>query len=309
MSTRSIIGTTDGTTFTGVYCHSDGYPSHMVRALAKIITRDGEAALPVLTGQEKRARGGETANWDCLEPEMPSADTEPPYPDFRTYVDNVPVGERDSGIVALLGHLTFDPDGEKRGQVIEGYGTVMTRNPLRFSGAVTDREADTGWCQWAYLFTDDLTVIVYEIGEGLTEVERFTRDDLAAITEDDEATCQRIRYAECGKNFSRCNHVAWAHDDTAPDESKRLGMLEWLGVEPISLDQATGAVVKGERYEFTGGGRSNGPESRRIWELSIKGGGYLPALRMDSRGRFTKTLPGVELILPPTKAEFEAARI
>lgn len=301
MSTRSIIGTTDGTTFTGIYCHFDGYPSNMVRSLAAIITRDGHDALPILLGSERRARGGETASWTSLTPEMPSPDTELPYPDRSTYLDCTPQEDIDPGILALYSHLATGSE-EKRDQMIEGYGSVMNTHSIRFSGAISDREADTGWCEWVYLFTDDLTVIVYEIGEGLTEVGRFTRNDLAAITEDDEAACERIAQAECGEDYSRCAHYAWAHDKTVPDESHRLGMREWLGLEPISLDRAIGATVKGERFEFTGGGRSNG----RTWEMSVKGGGYMPAIRMDSRGRHMRSLPGVELSFPPTKAEVRA---
>lgn len=304
MSTRSIIGTTDGTTFNGIYCHFDGYPSNMVPALAKIITRDGADALPVLTGREKRARGGVTANWDSLTPEMPSPDTELPYPDYRTYFDKVPVSERDPGLSALYVHLDSGSPDERRDQVIEGYGTVMTANPIRFSGTVTDPDVDAGLCEWAYLFTDDLTVVVYEIGDRLTEVGRFTREDLAAITEGDEEACKRIRYTECGKNFSRCCHMAWFHDETVPDESRGLGMLEWLGIEPIAPNRAIGGNIGGKRYEFTGGGKSHG----RTWEMSVKGGGYVPAIALDARGRRIKPLADVELVFPPTKAEFEAAR-
>lgn len=306
MSTRSIIGTTDGTTFEGIFCYFDGYPSHMVRALATIITRDGDAALPVLTGQEKRARGGETANWESLDPEMPSPDTELPYPNRGDYLKNVPVEDQDAGLSALYVHLDTGDPAERRDQVIEGYGTVMTRNPVRFSGTITDRDVNLGWCEWAYLFTEDLTVVVYEVlTTGLSEVGRFTRDDLKAITEGDEEACERISHAECAEDYSRCSHVAWVHAPDAPEESKHLGMREWLGLEPVSLDQAVAAVVGGTRYELTG---SSSVRSG-VLSLYLRGGDALPVAKTDKRGRATKTLPGIELVLPPTKPELAKAGV
>lgn len=281
-----------------------GYPSHMVRALATIITRDGDSALPVLTGQEKRARGGETANWDSLTPEMPSPDTELPYPDRRDYLDNVPAEDQDAGLYALYVHLDRGDTAERRDRVIEGYGTVMTNHPLRFSGTVADREADLGWCAWAYLFMEDLTVVVYDVlATGLSEVGRFTRADLKAITEGDEQTCERIAHAECAEDYSRCSHYAWVHDDTVPDESRHLSMSQWLGMEPISLNRAVAAIVGGTRYEVTG---SSSVRNGRLF-LYLRGGDALPVAKTDKRGRATTTLPGIELVLPPTKPELAKA--
>lgn len=302
MSTRSIIGTTDGITYEGIYCHFDGYPTGMVPALAKIIARDGAAALPVLTGEESRARGGQTATWDSINPEMPNPDTELPYPDRGTYLKNVAVEDADQGLMSLYTHLEMSrPDEDGRDSVIEGYGSVQTTHPLRFSGPLDKAEVPFD-IEWVYLFTEDLTLLVFEGVDPIVEVERFTRDDLTALVAGDKAVEDRVELAECGKDYVRCSHVAWFHDDTAPDESKHLGMRQWIGAEPLHRDQAVAAIVGGTRYEVTGSSQVQ----NRTLSLFLKGGDALPVAKTNARGEPTRTLPGIELVYPPTKPEVEA---
>lgn len=296
MSTRSIIGTTDETTYDGIYCHYDGYPSGMVPALAEIIVRDGAEALPVLSGRESRASGGPTTSWSSVVPEMPAPTTKLPYPDRETYYDKVPPDKRDPGIESLYVHLDMCRKNG-RDRVIEGYGTVQTMHPMRYSGILGGAEVDFD-IQWVYLFTDDLTLIVFEGTEPIMEVGRFTYDDLVAITAEGDAIMKRLSQAECGEDYSRCCHVVWAHVKDVPKASKNLSMQEWIGSRPLNPMSAIGAVVNGRRYEFTGsGGTRHGK-----WEVSVKGQQAMVPMFSQKRNEFTP-LPGVELIYPPTRAD------
>lgn len=303
MSTPSIIGTTDGTTFKGLPCRYDGYPTGMVPDLAKIVTRDGHSALPVLTGQAQAARGGATESWDSLVATMPSADVELLYSNDRDYFDNVPAAERNPGVSLLYGRLGRGDESEERGRLVEGYGTVNTGTRAgTISGSLADPDT---WIGWAYLFTEDLSLVVYEI-EGNTapmrERERFTRDELAALADGDKALAKRVSEAECGERYERCMHLAWAHDDTVPEESCHLSMDEWLGKEPISFHHAIAANADGKRVESNG---FSGKSSGGVWMMYTKDGDYVPVFRTAKSGKRT-ILHGVELIFPPTKADMAA---
>lgn len=165
MSTHSVIGTTDNVTYDGIYCHYDGHPRAMVYFLAKIIARDGADALLVIMGSEQRAKAGKPDTWHTLHPETPAPDTALPYGD------------------------------EARDHTVEGFGIISTagpiyskKGPVSFSGPLAD--ADTAWADWMYLFTEDLTLRVFECRAGTIamEVTRFSYDDLVALASDSEAT-------------------------------------------------------------------------------------------------------------------------
>lgn len=220
-----------------------------------------------------------------------------PYPDRSTYFDNTPTGSVDPGLLALYTHL--DMSGEdNRDQLAEGYGSLSTGNAIRFCGTITDSHAATGWCEWAYLFTDELTLLVFEIADGLTEVARFSRSDLLALAAGDEGVAKRVAHAECGEDYSRCAHVVWVHVKAAPEESKRLSMREWVGLEPLRPMSAIGAIVGGRRYEFAGGGGLRHGK----WEVSVKGEKARVPVFSQRKGQLVP-LPRVELIYPPVAAD------
>lgn len=308
MSTRSAIGTTDGTTFSAVYCHFDGYPTGIVPDLARIITRDGADALPILLGEAQTARGGKTTSWESLVSEMPAPDTQLPYPEHFDYLDKVPAEERDRGISYLYSHLAGHrgSEDEARDCIVEGYGTVLTKRPdIRFSGTLPN--ADTGWCEWAYLFDQNLTLHVFECTGTLVERAQFTTADLAALAEGDTSMRERLGRVECGEDWSRCSHYAWVHDDTVPDESRYLSMSQWLGVDPIPYDRAIAAHIspeygktKAKRVEFSGGGHLSG----NLWCMSTKDGEFVPVYTVDKHGSGERhLLSGVHLVYPQTKVE------
>ena len=302
MSTRSFIGTTDGNTYEGIYCHFNGYPAHMIPALATIIARDGAAAVPVLTGQEARARGGQTATWSFIAPEMPSPDTELPYPDRHTYRKHVPAEDIDEGLLRLYIHLApferSNAGSDGRGSVIEGYGSVSLDDPIRISGSFEDIYT-CGMDEWVYLFTEDLTLLVFTMDGFVENVGRFSYEDLVALAAGNREIQERVELAECGVDYVACDHLAELHDDSVPEESRGLTMLQWLGREPLRGTQAVAVIVGGVRYEATGLSQTkNGRLS-----LFLKGGDALPVAKVNSNGHVLQTLPSIELVYPPVKSD------
>lgn len=300
MSTRSIIGTVTEDNFHGLYCHFDGNPANMVPALAKIITRDGKPALDVLMGKTAIAANGPAKCWESISADMPAADTLLLYPTLSDYWDAIPVGNRNPGLVDLYGHLGYDDTPERRGQVAAGYGTVVTEHSVSFSGNLNE-SPETGWAEWMYLFTEDLTLIVFDVlRHGLVETGRFTLKELKAMAGEATATDPRVLVAECGENFSRCVHMAWFHDDDeVPTASRGLSMDEWLGTSPVALEKAVAVVVRGKRRELELGGHSGAGK----WWKTVKGTGENVAVfRIGRDGRDDEALPGVKLVLPETKA-------
>lgn len=293
MSTRSIIGTTpDGEKFGGVFCHWDGYPTGMVPGLAAIIIRDGESAVATLM----------RANWETIAPHTLRADTDLPYPTRQEYLDAVPWDQRDPGIWDLYQNLELYGD-DCALHVVAGYGTTggsgIATRPY-YGKLSTFRTRD--WTEWAYIITADLSLRVFEVSENgsLMPRETFTLDDLADIAAGDEDARGRVGRAECGADYSRCSHYAWAHE-SVPPESRNLSMREWLGLEPILPSSAIAGTVDGVRYEFTSGGSLRGS----TWYMFTKDGTRVGVLRRDRRGKETP-LPGVSLVYPPTKAQVAA---
>lgn len=114
---------------------------------------------------------------------------------------------------------------------------------------------------------------------------------------------------ECGKNFERCAHYAWAHG--LLPRTSNLSTQTWLGNRPLEFCDAIGFFIGGKRFAATGSGgnsdylqRSTGASwPRNTWIASVKArngkrldfpvaligeGGYQP-------------FPGVQWVLPPTK--------
>lgn len=297
MSTRSIIGTTTGTSFEAAYCHYDGYPTHQLPILAGLITRHGQRALDVLTGHTGAAPYGPIAAWASIGLDTPAYDVELPYESSSDYYANTAREDRDPGLCTVYPHLSSVPTterGEVRNLIAEGFGIGIN------SGRRFTESDNLGMCEWAYLVTEDLTLIVSEIHESsqLVEVARFTREELAALAGGDAEQATRVQHAECAEDFSRCSHMAWVHEEV-PEEARRLSMQEWIGTTPLRVSSAIAAVVAGKRYDFTGSGSLR----RGKWEVGVKGSSTMLPVFSQDRSNNRAPLPGVELIYPTTKAE------
>lgn len=292
MSTRATIATTtNGTTYTGVYCHYDGYPTACVPQLAAILTRDGAPARERLTANA----------WDSLAADTLPMDTPLPYPTVAEYRKAVAAEDQDYAIISLyMEHESYR--GKRGDQIIPGYGTAIPGSAMStYSGAIPNF-GDENWAEWAYVIDADLTVTVYELdgtaGAGTLRA-TFTAQDLAAVAVQDPEALARVQAAECGEDYERCSHIAWFHDTTVPEESRHLSMAQWLGREPIPCDKAVSGTRNGKHYEFSGSGMRQGGK----WSLCVKGSReYVPVCTVDKDG-VQRRLPGMALTFPPTKAE------
>lgn len=290
MSTRSVIATTNGTAYTGVYCHFDGYPTRQVPQLAAILTRDGAPARERLTANA----------WDSIAADTLPMDAPLPYPTEAEYREAVAPEDRDYAIIALYREHE-DYKGKHAEQIIPGYGTAIPAGSMRGYSGTVPYFAES-MAEWAYVIDADLTVTVYELegfaGEGTVRA-TFTAQDLAAVAAQDPEALSQLQAVECGEDYERCSHCAWVHDDTVPDESRQLSMAQWLGREPIPFHAAVSGTRNGEHYQFGGGGMCQDGK----WSLCAKGSReYVPVCTVDKNG-VQRRLPGMVLTFPPTKAE------
>lgn len=302
MSTRSIIGTTDGSDYEGIYCHFDGAPTHMLAHLARIVATRGSEGVEVLAGQRPRPEGGYARGWSFIASDMPALPETLPYPDYSSWAEANPDPlSRDRRWQLLYNALGPVPTRESRNAITAGYGATIAcadaMMPPVFAGTL-GRESTLGMCEWAYLFTEDLSVLVCEARASLVEVACFTYEELVALADGDEELRDRVQVAECGEGFSRCSHMAWAHDSSVPEESRGLSMREWIGRDPMGPESAVAAIVDGERVEFTGSGMLRDGN----WAVSVKGRSEMvPVYRQQGITRVP--LPGVALIYPPVRED------
>lgn len=215
-----MVGTVSGTEFQGRYVHSSGYPTWMGPQLVRILARhDGDLARMLHTLTVKHVEG-----WSYL-----TEKAEPPYdfvgPERSVFEPYVGMAYREGGDDELwTGHLGGAP--------IE--------------------------VPWGYFFTStDLTtaeLVVAYMDDTAEEVLRTPATQLHKLTGEDWGK------AECGQQYERCGHLAWYHvgRDKMPKGTDRIGMRTWLGLDPLTPDDAIGCIKDGKKYLFTGSGSSRG---------------------------------------------------
>jgi len=270
MSTNSLIGTLTKDRFFGRYVHGDGYPTWMGPQLLRILARhDGDLAKMLDTLLHKHTQG-----WSYL-----TDNAEAPY-DF--------VGPERSVFVPYVGMAYRETPGDT----------------TPYTGRIGASWNGDGGASWGYFFTStDLTTAELVVVYFDEKPEEVARIPLAQLHTLDRKAWEPI---ECGANFERCCHLAWAHlgKDKMPKGTDRLGMRTWLGLDPLTPDNAIGCIKDGKRYLFTGGGSLRGG----IWYCSAKytNGRRAPdvAFRTGMSWRAGvqyggEILPGVEAIYPP----------
>lgn len=307
MSTRSILAfTSDNKTFSGVYCHSDGYPTGMVPELAEVVARGGADAVQVLTGHARPVKGGVIRAWMSINAAiLDPADVVLEYDTYEAYMDAVDFADRDLGLHPLYIARYFEPD-IWRENVVPGIGRANRQHENAtsdggFSGTLGTDTWDWECCEWQYVFTSDLDLIVYALKDRPLERARFTHADLLALAAGDESVNLRVQQAECGENFEWCGHYVMAHFPDVPEESQRLGVAQWLGTAPMEPQDAVAARVNGRVVKF---GRS----------FSIRWGRLYKSLANGKADRFVAEHtddgwavdPALDLIFPPTAATLPA---
>ncbi|MGH2506549.1 MAG: hypothetical protein ACRDHZ_03900 [Ktedonobacteraceae bacterium] len=117
---------------------------------------------------------------------------------------------------------------------------------------------------------------------------------------------------ECGENYERCTHYAWAHG--LLPRTSNLSTQTWLGNRPLDFHDVIAFIVDGKRYASTGcGGNSDyfnrsGMRTERYphncWISTVKArnGNHtdVPVAKID--GEKYVSLPGVVWVMPATRS-------
>ncbi len=106
----------------------------------------------------------------------------------------------------------------------------------------TEKDLQNTDCEWLYAF-------------DVEQRKMFVRDlrhkeDVAVV--DLTAPEPDWTKIECGENFERCHHLAWAHN-LAPRTSN-LSTQKWLEREPLDMHDAVAVIVGGKTLKLTGSG-------------------------------------------------------
>lgn len=252
MGTRSLIARpSEGGGFTGVYVHWDGYPTHQVRELHRIVTA-------TFAGDAIKARDAILAkSWSSLtDPNLISATQAEQY--------------------AQPGY-----------EIVAGVGVAHDGVEL-----VQSTEPHLWAFEWAYVI-DAKGVRVLEPEVAADQVHSIW-NERGVVRWDQPFSPEQAVQIECGENWVRCKHMAYAHDPKA--QALPYNMREWIGQVPAdSAGNATKIVVNGRRRNLSGGYSQN--RKART--------GYLAGKRHTEVTLFSivddQAVLTYDHILPPTK--------
>jgi hypothetical protein len=171
-------------------------------------------------------------------------------------------------------------------------------------GPITHTNIEDSGLEWLYLFDQERNrLIVRDVRHG---------DEFLIELEGSEPNWTHI---ECGENFERCAHYAWAHELTP--RTCNLSTQEWLGRKPLEFHDAIGFVIGGKKFKATGSGgnsdyfnRTTGQRwPRNAWIASVQarnGQRYdKPVAVIAKDGTYTP-FPGVAWIMPATSVAPES---
>ncbi|BDZ52728.1 hypothetical protein GCM10025867_49690 (plasmid) [Frondihabitans sucicola] len=299
MSTRTYIGQADMKTATwnAVYVHMDGNPLSILPTLGAFLARTGsvDGVMGLLT------TGGAT-HWSSINHEqIDPADYFPVKPEwakapFRSnerrawnwfqYQDG-------TSEIAVGGvGVNFHVDG------IEAPSGTLHEGRTESENAPSDAE-------WAYIFTSTELVILmpkaFMEENTMIEVDRVPLADLATLSP------ERMAEINYGPEFERTNPYAWAIDSTVPEGSRNLTARTWLGLDPLTPDDATGLRYgkSGMFYKFTGSSTSDGRTRTVTTETAD---GRRVDIKLPLVDWSLKSAPkGAEFVYPATKFDMVVA--
>lgn len=253
MSTRSVLAIQTGDTWKGRYCHSDGYPGHMLRVLHELVARDGlEVVRTMLTETH--------TGWDQITPSRPDLTgvTINPADTYETY----PYGTLASTAVEWRDY--FEKRMPGRHVNVPGYGIADT-SPTWW---ITQDDTDTD-CQWAYVLADKHILVYSSPDEWVLH---------GRVRYDEPLDSDMVRFLECGRNYEICAHYANYHFSDAPPS---ISTGTWLGLNPPTENDVHELIVEatGKRIAVgLGGSRGSAQDSadhwasRAYWWLAINRG-------------------------------------
>lgn len=266
MSTRAFIAvlSEDGQFTEGRYTHSDGYPTHMGKALLTLIRRDGaDTAIRTLT-QDHHA-------WSIINPDTPSIMGVEPDP------------HADYGTAAKQADLMAGPYPYFPGNNVAGYGVGTEDSDVVAVSGGLNYDSGLGWCdwtrcEWAYLIDP------FDKSMRIVAVDQTILTEHGILSFDEDPSPEVLALVECGTaDLSQCSHHAWFHFDV-PDQSSELSTAEWLGKTPIAVEKALTVTIDGRAYTMMKSGLAS--YIRRADDCTpVIGGddqGWLQRARSDS---------------------------
>jgi hypothetical protein len=166
----------------------------------------------------------------------------------------------------------------------------------------TEKDLENGTdIEWVYAFDEEhRKLFVRDVS---------AKEDAAVIDLDGEEP--NWTAIECGENFERCSHYAWAHG--LQPKTSNLSTQTWLGNRPLGFRDAVGFIINGKRYTATGSG-GNAEYLNRYRTGKLFAFGTWVSMVKSTNGRTMEfstaeilsageyaPLPGVTWILPGTK--------
>ena len=293
MSTRGIVAVGTLGRWKGVYNHSDSYPKCLGKDLYEHLTEQ------IIKGGKNLAEIGAAILM---------------FDDWRNYISRG-VCQYCGKIASQAHNINMAIYGEQKPGVYRDPECKQhCHEPLEKICHYTRKDVGKGSdIEWAYIINPKANRIhvldLYKCPDPSRHVGDMTFD---AVPD--------FEVLECGTDFERCGHMAWAHvpevESNGPQHN--LNTKQYLGLEPLEdLHTAFAVIVDGRRYTRTGSGVNgayahNFAELRRqipnldpeAWYESVKAGNgrtkYLPAARLV-RGSDQIPYPGVTWVFPPTK--------
>jgi hypothetical protein len=169
---------------------------------------------------------------------------------------------------------------------------------------VTSDEAPQS-IEYAYVLDDGGVTVLRGLRDRYVQTGRFSWERVHAIAKADAPAGEAdVTTAGCGTDFEFCGHYAWVHFAEV-DRDNRLSTRQWLGHDPLDIDEAVGVVdASGRRFDVTRSGRmtddgvwiSTGAVDADTGEVRD-----LPTRRLGGDGGW-KALPGMTYVLPATAA-------
>jgi hypothetical protein len=186
---------------------------------------------------------------------------------------------------------TRDPD-YRRPQCFAG-------RPGETEDTRTEKDLKDTDCEWLYAFdVEQNKMFVRDLNN---------KEDVAVVDlNGKEPDWAKI---ECGENWERCHHLAWAHNLVGRDSN--LSTQQWLERKPLTVHEAVAVIVGGKTLKLTGSGgdadfynrtrRESFPSGTWVAACIHKNGRRveLPIAYRTAKG-YTPYV-GVQWVYPPTQ--------
>lgn len=267
MSTRGIVAVGTKRDWKGTYNHSDSYPTGLGKEMYERIIRER------LTGKTLAEIGHDVLSFDSwssytsggvcqfcgkmagsphsysggiteyalhkelkTESELREYFSSTPHATHKSIESNVQEILKLRETVARTGYT--DPDAKYHQHCEIEYWTAA--------------DTDAG-IEWIYVIDPPADRIHVLTSHGVAKGAKRTHKHVGDLRFD---MAPNFPVLECGAEFERCVHYAWAHFPEA--ERTNYGTREYMGKEKPRFSSASAVIIKGRRYARTGSGFTGG---------------------------------------------------